>query len=311
VPSFDHEFLVDLFRRDAKLALELLRACAGIVVEHARVATGSIDLSQVAPTSYYADAVVVLHDRADQAVTGIIVEVQRSVEDRKRWSWPAYVANLRAQLSCAAILLVVAPDPQVAAWARRSIDLGHPGFQLTPIVVGFDDVPSLRDRAAALDLPELAVLSVLAHPEQEIAEIAIEAIAPLPADRARLYLDVIMMAVPAEVRRELEARMQHYEYRSEFARKYYGQGITEGLEKGRVEGQQEGLRTAVIALARTKLAVLSDADIAAIEAVTDRSILTELVAALGRARSSSRARAAIERALVSTSSEPRRCRRCR
>ena len=77
---------------------------------------------------------------------------------------------------------------------------------------------------------------------------------------------------------------------------YYGQGITEGLEKGRVEGQQEGLRTAVIALARTKLGALSDADIAAIEAVADGYLLTELVTTLGRARSSGRA--ALDRVLA-------------
>ena len=35
-----------------------------------------------------------------------------------------YVSTLRAKLACAAVLLVVAPDPAVAAWARQPIDLG-------------------------------------------------------------------------------------------------------------------------------------------------------------------------------------------
>jgi hypothetical protein len=43
------------------------------------------------------------------------------------------------------------------------------------------------DRTAASQLPQLAVLSVLAHPELETAEIAIEAIAQLPEDLLRLY----------------------------------------------------------------------------------------------------------------------------
>jgi predicted transposase YdaD len=83
-------------------------------------------------------------------------------------------------------------------------------------------------------------------------------------------LDVIMMALPVAIRQILEARMQHYEYQSDFARKYYGQGVAEGLEKGRQagreegrqagreEGRQDGLRAAVVALARTKLEALSD-----------------------------------------------------
>jgi hypothetical protein len=294
VLSFDHEILVELFRNDGKLAVELLRTCAGITVDHVRVAPGSIDLSQVAPTEYRADTVVVLHDRADRPVMGVIVEVHRQVERDKLLSWPAYVATLRARLACAAMLLVIAPDPGVAAWARQPIELGHPGFRLTPIVIGFADVPWVRDRAAASQLPELAVLSVMAHQELEIAEVSIEAVEQLPADQGRLYLDVIMMALPATVRQMLEVRMQHYEYRSDFARKYYGQG----LEKGRQEGRQDGLRAALVALARTKLEKLSDDDIAAIEGVSDQLVLTELITTLGQARSVIEARGALDRVLA-------------
>jgi hypothetical protein len=88
--------------------------------------------------------------------------------------------------------------------------------------------------------------------------------------------------------------MQGYQYQSEFARKYYGQGHEEGLEKGR----EDGLRVAVVTLARTKLGKLSDDDLAAIEAVSDPHVLTELVISLGQARSARKARAALERALV-------------
>ena len=294
MPSFDHEFLVELFRNDGALAVELLETCAGLAVDHARVDLGSIDLSQVAPTEYRADAVVVLHDRADRPVTGIIVEVQRQIERDKLLTWPAYVASLRAKLACAAVLLVVALDPAVAAWARRPIDLGHPGFQLVPIVIGIDDVPWVRDCDEACKLPELAMLSVMAHPELEIAEAAIAAIAGLPEDRARLYLDVILRSVPAAIRQILEAQMiKGYEYQSDFARKYYGQG----RDEGRQEGRQEGLRAAVVALVRTKLEAPSEDDLAAIEALSDPHVLTALITSLGEARSATEARAALDRAL--------------
>jgi hypothetical protein len=294
MPSFDHEFLVDLFRNDGTLAVELLETCAGLAVDHARVELGSIDLSQVAPTEYRADAVVVLHDRTDRPVTGIIVEVQRQIERDKLLTWPAYVASLRAKLACAAVLLVVALDPGVAAWARRPIDLGHPGFQLVPIVIGVDDVPWIRDRGQACELPELAMLSVLAHPELEIAEAALAAIAGLPEDRVRLYLDVILRSVPAAIRQILEAQMiKGYEYQSDFARKYYGQG----RDEGRQEGRQEGLRAAVVALVRAKLEEPSEDDFAAIEALSDPHVLTALVTSLGEARGTTEARAALDRAL--------------
>jgi len=302
MPSFDHEILVDLFRKNGELAVELLRTSAGIAVDHARVVLDSIDLSQVAPTAYYADTVAILRDRDDRPVTGVIVEVQLWTDKDKLLSWPVYVTTLRAKLACAAVLLVLAPDPAVAAWARQPIELGHPGFRLTPVVIEFKDVPWVRDRAAASRLPELAMLSVMAHPELEIAEVAIEAISQLPEDRRRLYLDVILMALPAAIRQILEARMQGYEYQSDFARKYYGQGISEGLERGRKkgkrEGKKEGLRAAVMTLARTKLGELPDDDIAVIEAVSDQRILTELITLLGQARSARKARAALDRALA-------------
>jgi hypothetical protein len=51
-------------------------------------------------------------------------------------------------------------------------------------------------------------------------------------------------------------------------------------------------------LARTKLGELPDEGIAAIEAVSDQRILTELVTLLGQARSAREARAALDRALA-------------
>jgi hypothetical protein len=171
----------------------------------------------------------------------------------------------------------------VGAPADRS---RSPGFRLTPVVIGFDNVPWVRDRAEAFRVPELAVLSAMAHPELEIAEVAIDAISQLPANQSRLYLDVIMTALPAAIRQILEARMQHYEYQSDFARKYYGQGL------------EKGLQAAVVALARTKLEELSDDDLAAIEAVSDQRVLTDLVTSLGQARSVVEARAALDHALA-------------
>jgi len=97
------------------------------------------------------------------------------------------------------------------------------------------------------------------------------------------------MALPEAIRRILEARMKGYEYQSDFARKYYGQGIDKGRE--------DGLRAAVVAIARAKLGKLSDDDIATIEAVSDQRTLTELVTVLGQARSARKARAALNRAL--------------
>jgi hypothetical protein len=289
VPSFDHDILVELFRRRGELAAALLQSCAGIAIDHVRAELGSIDLSQVASIEYRADAVSVLRDLENRAVMGVLVEIQRGIDRKKRLTWPVYVAALRAELDCAVVLLVIAPDRKVAAWARAPIELGHPGFQLRPVVIGFDDVPRIYDRVDARRLPELAVLSAMAHPELEVAQVAIEAISHLPEDQSRLYFDVVLSAAPAAIRQVLEAQMQGYKYQSEFAIRYYSQGEAAGLEKG--------LQAAALALARGKLEALTDADVAAIEVLHDHRVLTELITALGDARNAEEARVAFDLAV--------------
>jgi hypothetical protein len=109
--------------------------------------------------------------------------------------------------------------------------------------------------------------------------------------QARLYCDVIMDAVPAAIRRALEADMERYEYKSEFARRYVAQGREEGREEGR-----GALRRAVIELARAKLGQLSAEDEDAIRALSDDDVLTTLNISLGQARDIAQARAALDHA---------------
>lgn len=295
--SFRHEILVDLFRKRGELAWELLRG-ARIAFDHDRVAPGSIDLSQVVSTAYRADAVTELHDRDGKVIAVAIVEVQLAVDLDKRYSWPLYVTAARANLRCPAVLLVIAPEPAVAAWARASISLGHPGFYLAPLVVSFADLPRVTDAALAGRLPELAVLSAMAHPELDVAITAVDAVLPLPEDLRKLYLDVILAALPPLLRQALEARMKGYVYQSEYARRYYGQGLEEGLEQGREQGlekgRQQGLHDAVLAIARAKLGAVSEQDEAVIRALRDDGQLIALTTALGLARGEAEARAALE-----------------
>lgn len=310
MPSFPHEFLVDLFRGRGELAPALLDACAGLAYRHDRVEQTSIDLSQVVSTEYRADAVVVLHKRGrDAPVAAIIVEVQLNLDRHKKRTWPVYVAALRAKLRCPVVLLVLTPDRDVAIWARKPIDLGHPGFSLAPVVIELADVPRVTEPSDAQQLPELAILSAMAHPELEVATAAISAIPGLPEDQAKLYWDVVMAALPHPIRKILEARMKGYVYQSDFARKYYFQGHEEGLVKGREEGREEGRerglaegqRRAVIALLAAKLEAVTDDDQAVIEAIQDASVLTALIGRVARATSAAEIHAALTAAATATS----------
>jgi hypothetical protein len=236
----------------------------------------------VVSTEYRADSVFELRDHTGAVRTAVIVEVQLGTDRDKRYTWPLYATALRARLRCPVVLLVITSEPAVARWARQPIAIGHPGFSMQPIALSFGDLPRIVDPAHARRLPELSVLSAMAHPEVEVAAAAIGAIAGLPEDQNRLYLDVILAMLPDAVRENLEPRMQGYEYQSEFARKYYNQG------------RSEGLRLAVHALARSKLENVTAGDLAAIDALPDERALTELIGALGQASGPSEARAAFD-----------------
>jgi hypothetical protein len=308
--STPHEFLVNLFRRCGDIAPELLRACADIDVAHDHIEVTSIDFSQVASTEYRADAVIELRNHDNATVAAVIVEVQLGNDQDKPYTWPVYVTTLRARQRCPVMLLVFTEDAAVARWARRPISIGHPGFCLEPVVIALDAVPRIIDREYALKLPELAVLSAMAHSDLDVLMAAISAIAPLPDDVSRLYLDMIVARWPAMARLLQEAQMQDNPYRSEFARKYYGQGHEEGLEKGHQRGLQEGrqeghrsgleegrtqgLRDAVLALARTRLDAVTDEDRTAIAALDDHQALTFLISALGQAQGPDEARGALD-----------------
>jgi hypothetical protein len=128
--------------------------------DYSAVRIESADLTQVRPTEYRADLVVLLE--GDRPVLGIIVEVQLAPDPKKRASWPVYVATVHARFDCPACLLVVTPRRSVAKWARQPIDLG-PGSHFEAIVVGPDALPAIEESEAARRAPELAVLSAMAY----------------------------------------------------------------------------------------------------------------------------------------------------
>src|SRR5262249_13357772 len=150
------------------------------------------------------------------------------VDDDKRFTWPEYSMGSRAKYRCPAGLLVVAPDPDIAAWSAEPIETGIPGFVLRPAVLGREAVPVVTDPAEAARRPELAVLSAMAHGEGEsgaaIAAAVLPAVRQLDDERARFYGDLVLNSLNAAARRALEARMKAYVYQSDFAKKYFADG---------------------------------------------------------------------------------------
>lgn len=246
MPSQLHEALLLLFRNRPTLAPELLRDALHVELpRYTEARIDSADLTDIQPAEYRADLVVLLLENVP--VLGIVVEAQLSADERKRFVWPVYVANLRARLECPVCLLVVTADETVARWAAKPIELGA-GNRFLPLVLRPSGVPIITDEGEAQADPELAVLSAMAHGQDsdthksvQIALAAQIASLGLDADRSRLYFDLILASLSEAARRELQTMdPAKYEYQSDFAKRYVAQGRLEGRLEGCERGRAEG-----------------------------------------------------------------------
>jgi len=244
VPSQLHEVLIMLFRNRPEMAPLLLREALHVELPaYTEVRIESAELTEAVPAEFHADLVILLVD--DKPVLGIIVEVQLGIDKRKRFSWPAYVAGLRARLKCDCCLLVVCPSASTAKWAAAPISMG-PGGQLIPLVLGPDGMPVVTDAAKARRFPELALLSVMAHGQGDvqtavnIARVAAAAASDLASDNQALYLDLIESALGEAARKAFEMLPETY--------KFQGPSYLRGAAEGEARGEAKGEAKSVLAV---------------------------------------------------------------
>ena len=160
----EHNGLIEMFRENPALAPHFLALLFHLQVppqSTARVADSTLD--QLIPVEFRADLVLELCDAHGRVVFAIVFEVQRDVKLRKQYTWPVYVAVARAERECPVVVLVLAIDAEVAAWASEKIDLGLGLGATQPLVLGPTTVPVLTDPAVAAKEVELAILSAMAH----------------------------------------------------------------------------------------------------------------------------------------------------
>ncbi|WP_285491800.1 hypothetical protein [Actinomadura sp. NBRC 104425] len=226
------------------LAAEILGDTLGVPLpEYREARLRSENVTDDRLAELRADAVIEYWEKTRRFA--VIVEVQLDHDRGKHFSWPAYMMGLRARLRCPVILLVLSPDQTAAKWCARTIDLGHPGMTLTPIVLGPREIPYVTDPEHAARVPELAVLSALAHGAApggaEVLSALPDAYAALDGDHRALYHDIVVAVLPETMRRHLEARLKlkNYEFQSDFARRYFGLGKAQGKDEGKTEGTVE------------------------------------------------------------------------
>ena len=110
-------------------------------------------------------------------------------------------------------------------------------------------MPWVKTPELARQLPELAVLSALAHGNEpagmEVLLPTIEALLTLDEQRKGFYYDVVLRSLNDAMRRALEQELKmqpgKYEYQSDFARTYFGQGEAKGQAEGEIKGETRAL----------------------------------------------------------------------
>jgi hypothetical protein len=286
-----------MFRENPGLASHLIASVLHVdVPPHDTAAVVESSLDQLLPIEFRADLVLELRDAAGAIVLAIVLEVQRDEDPDKAYSWPVYVVVVRAKKRCPAVVLVVAPDADVARWATRPIELGLGLGTLRPLVLGPATVPEVTDSEVAAREIELAVLSAVAHGNGPnglaVVQTALVALTRLDHEHAAVYFQILWNALREPMRRALEAMVM--ERRTDgsaksypFVQEIFARELREGELKGLREGELNGRRDALVRLiARTGIA-LTDDERARIQSCEETATLDRWIENVLGARSAS------------------------
>ncbi|MFE1168833.1 hypothetical protein [Nocardiopsis sp. NPDC058789] len=282
MPSHQHEFPLDLIRHDPGSAVELLQEITGKPLpEFTRVRCDASEATSTALTHLTADSVVVCerspypHEKgADPVpVLAIIIEPQNGRDDRKLFSWPAYVAYTRLRLKCPVVLLVLTPTSALADRYSTPIDLGC--GEVRPLVLALDTLTPVTDEEVAADRPVLTVLAIANNPTEDEAALKalLAALASLDGSSSSLYSDYVIAALSATALGSLEKLMKLKDY--EFRTEMIGRPYREGQAKGRIE--------ALFTILEARGITLSEAERERVAATTDLDTLDALVRRAARA----------------------------
>ncbi|MDL4821305.1 hypothetical protein [Actinomadura opuntiae] len=241
--SAQHETPIEIIRENPEVIPQLLKLAFGIEVsDDVTVRSASEACTHLAPTAYTADNVVeICEGGATEPTLAVVAETQRAVDPRKRHSWPVYLTTLHARADCPCYLVVICPRKSVADWARKPISIGHPGFDLAPLVVGPGTGPLVTTTAEAAEKPELTVLAALANvtpPDARTLEITHAALATIDGTdqkTAQLYTDMVLAVLPKAAQNILEDLVTtgtaEYKFKSEPFLRHYAEGEAKGEAK--------------------------------------------------------------------------------
>lgn len=245
-----HDTPLKLCREKPGLAVELAGDILRLPIPgHDEVLPYSESGTDVEVRDLNADNVVVCRE-GDQYRLGIIIEVQREKDKRKRFSWPAYQVNFRHRIKAPVVLIVICPNPAVAAWAAEPIETGQPGSDFLMQVLSPANYPKLLENTENGELAEQMVLGSLIHEKsndiEQLLKTASAELAPLPEEIAKRYTQYMLGQLSEQPRTILEALMQQETY------PYQSKLLADLKAEGKVEGKVEGESNALLIIIESR-----------------------------------------------------------
>lgn len=195
------DLLVDLVRHGGTLVRELVRPMEGPRLDGLIPEATTLDLARVTTVEQRPDCVTLFRRRSGEPAHVVVTDVQLHIDAERPWLWPVFVTAAHALFSCPASLLVVAPEPHIARWAKSPSKKINLFFE--PAVASYRDVPRIEEELLARRVPELAVLSALAHQSPAVVRAAGAALSSLEERRAGRYLQALQQLLPQRLHGEL------------------------------------------------------------------------------------------------------------
>jgi hypothetical protein len=180
---------------------------------------------------------------------------------------------------CPAVLLVICTRPATARRCRTAIATGHPGFDLTPLVIDAATTPDPRGPGTQAAGPELMVLAVLTGAldlgQDSVRQLVLAKLARLDESRLKTYTMYVLSAASESARQALEALMT-----TKFKDPFIDRLLAEGEAKGEAKGEAGGRARAILRVLSARGVevppeireqVMSCADTSQLDAWTDRA----------------------------------------
>jgi hypothetical protein len=235
VPSEWHDAYVRLIKEHPKLATKILREVMGIDLAPDLPVSLAPEVLNNRPSADMVTDKMLLIGPEGAPVRVVIVEVQADEKKSKRRQIPRYAMAAWLWFGCPVDVLVLCPDEKTAVWYAEPLPTALEDCLYRPKPLLPSRVPVVRDPAAVMADPAMAMLSVVYHgQERSVAEAFAEGIAALGPEQGDAYYEYANVLSPQQVRDILEvivSTTQTPRY-SAFAKRHYAEGEAQGEVRG-------------------------------------------------------------------------------